>query len=241
MEPVARRLRRCSRRSGLTRSHPGLADSASTHLWVLPGACFPPISRLRRCCARAATGYARPASNSMSDIGGLAGTSRGHCHLPHRGGLILSRPRRSCWRSAAAVGPSSFLMRRGCRCWQDAGIHIVPLQPANCGFDVGWSEHFRTKFAGHPVKSVAIIVRNTAVSESWHPGEFVITETGVEGGVIYAVSASLRDEILAKGVAILRLDLAPDRDMPRLTHDLSRSRGKRTMATHLQRRRISKV
>ena len=70
---------------------------------------------------------------------------------------------------------------------------------------------------------------------SWHPGEFVITETGVEGGVMYAVSAALRDEILAKGVATLRLDLAPDRDGPRLTHDLSRPRGKRTMATHLQR------
>ena len=70
------------------------------------------------------------------------------------------------------------------------GLHIAPLQPANCGFDVGWSEHFRTKFAGHPVKSVAIIVRNDAGAESWHPGEFVITETGVEGGVIYAVSAS---------------------------------------------------
>ena len=116
------------------------------------------------------------------------------------------------------------------------GVHIAPLQPANCGFDVGWSEHFRTKFAGHPVKSVAIVVRNDAGAESWHPGEFVITETGVEGGVIYAVSASLRDEILAKGVATLRLDLAPDRDVPRLTHDLSKPRGKRTMATHLQRR-----
>ena len=115
------------------------------------------------------------------------------------------------------------------------GLHIAPLQPANCGFDVGWSEHFRTKFAGHPVKSVAIVVRNDAGAESWHPGEFVITETGVEGGVIYSVSASLRDEILAKGVATLRLDLAPDRDVPRLTHDLSRPRGKRTMATHLQR------
>jgi len=63
----------------------------------------------------------------------------------------------------------------------------------------------------------------------------VITETGVEGGVIYAVSASLRNEILAKGVATLRLDLTPDRDMPRLTRDLTRPRGKRTMATHLQR------
>jgi hypothetical protein len=100
---------------------------------------------------------------------------------------------------------------------------------------VGWSEHFRTKFAGHPVKSVAVVVRNDTGAESWHPGEFVITETGVEGGVIYGVSAHLRDEILARGGATLRLDLAPDRDVPRLTHDLSRPRGKRTMATHLQR------
>jgi uncharacterized flavoprotein (TIGR03862 family) len=109
------------------------------------------------------------------------------------------------------------------------------LLPANCGFDVGWSEHFRTKFAGQPVKSVAIVMKSHTGTESWHPGEFVITETGVEGGVIYAVSASLRDEILAKGTATLRLDLTPDRDLPRLTHDLSRPRGKRTMATHLQR------
>ncbi|MCE9537380.1 MAG: TIGR03862 family flavoprotein [Nitrospirae bacterium] len=115
------------------------------------------------------------------------------------------------------------------------GLQIAPLQPANCGFDVGWSDHVRTKFAGQPVKSVAIVLRNAAGAESWHPGEFVITETGVEGGVIYSVSAALRDEILAKGVATLRLDLAPDRDVPRLTHDLSRPRGKRTMATHLQR------
>lgn len=117
----------------------------------------------------------------------------------------------------------------------ERGLHIAPLLPANCGFDVCWSEHFRTKFAGHPVKSVAIVVRNDAGAESWHPGEFVITETGVEGGVIYMVSAYLRDEILTKGVATLRLDLAPDRDVPRLAHDLSRPRGKRTMATHLQR------
>ena len=115
------------------------------------------------------------------------------------------------------------------------GLHIAPLLPANCGFDVGWSEHFLTKFAGYPVKSVAVVMRNHAGAESWHPGEFVITKTGVEGGVIYAVSAALRDAISAKGVATLRLDLTPDRDVPRLTHDLSRPRGKRTMATHLQR------
>jgi uncharacterized flavoprotein (TIGR03862 family) len=117
----------------------------------------------------------------------------------------------------------------------ERGLCIAPLLPANCGFDVGWSEHFQKKFAGQPVKSVAVVVRNEDGAESWHPGEFVITETGVEGGVIYTVSAALRNEILAKGVATLYLDLAPDRDMPRLIHDLSKLHGKRTTATHLQR------
>jgi uncharacterized flavoprotein (TIGR03862 family) len=67
-------------------------------------------------------------------------------------------------------------------------------------------------------------------------GEFVITGTGVEGGVIYAVAPFLRDEIQASGRGTLRLDLAPDRELPRLIKDLSQPRGKRTMATHLQRR-----
>jgi uncharacterized flavoprotein (TIGR03862 family) len=119
---------------------------------------------------------------------------------------------------------------------RERGLHIAPLQPANCGFDVIWTKHFRAKFAGSPVKSVAIVVRNDAGAESWHPGEFVITETGVESGVIYKVSAFLRNEILAKGVATLRFDLTPDRDITRLIHDLSRPRGKRTLATYLERR-----
>ncbi|MDE3035456.1 MAG: TIGR03862 family flavoprotein, partial [Nitrospirota bacterium] len=67
-------------------------------------------------------------------------------------------------------------------------------------------------------------------------GEFVITETGVEGGAIYALSAWLRDEIQAKGVATLFLDLAPDRDLPRLFEDLSQPRGSRTVAKQLQSR-----
>lgn len=116
------------------------------------------------------------------------------------------------------------------------GVPIAPLRPANCGFDVGWSEHFRTRFAGHPVKSVVVAVTNAAGVESRQSGEFVITETGIEGGVIYALSAPLRDEILAKGVASLRLDLAPDRDLPRLITDLSQPRGSRSMASHLRRR-----
>jgi predicted flavoprotein YhiN len=78
-------------------------------------------------------------------------------------------------------------------------------------------------------------VRNDAGIESRHPGEFVITETGVEGGVIYTVSATLRDEILATGMAMLRIDLAPDRDVQHVARDLWKARGKRSMATHLQR------
>ncbi len=118
----------------------------------------------------------------------------------------------------------------------ERGVPIAPLRPANCGFDVGWSELMRTKFAGHPVKSVAVMVTNAKGVAVWRQGEFVVTETGVEGGIIYTVSARLRDEIQAKGTATLCLDLAPDRDLPRLIKDLSRPRGKRTMATHLQRR-----
>ena len=116
------------------------------------------------------------------------------------------------------------------------GVVVTALRPANCGFDVAWSEHFRTKFAGHPVKSVALKIQTPTGGECWQQGEFVVTKTGIEGGVIYAMSALLRDEILAKGTALVRLDLAPDRDLSRLTNELSRPRGKRTMATHLDRR-----
>lgn len=116
------------------------------------------------------------------------------------------------------------------------GVSIAPLQPANCGFDVGWSEHFRTKFAGHPVKTVGVIAKTVDGAVVRRQGEFVITETGVEGGAIYAVSACLRDEIMTRGSSVLRLDLAPDRDLPRLIKDLSQPRGKRTVATHLRRR-----
>jgi len=116
------------------------------------------------------------------------------------------------------------------------GIPIEPLRPANCGFDVEWTEHFRTRFAGCPVKPVVVAVTKADGTESRQQGEFVITETGIEGGVIYAVSAGLRDAILAKGSAVVRLDLAPDRNLPRLIADLSRPRGSRSLASHLQRR-----
>ena len=99
-----------------------------------------------------------------------------------------------------------------------------------------WSEHFRAKFAGHPVKTVGVVAKSPSGSVMRRMGEFVITDSGVEGGVIYAVAPYLRDEIQATGRGTLRLDLAPDRELPRLIKDLSQPRGKKTVATHLQRR-----
>ncbi|MGE0645565.1 MAG: TIGR03862 family flavoprotein [Nitrospira sp.] len=114
-------------------------------------------------------------------------------------------------------------------------IAIAPLRPANCGFDVPWSEHFRMKFAGHPVKTVEVLVRTVEGTVIRQLGEFVITESGVEGGAIYVVSAALRDVIEKDGTAMLWIDLIPGRTQPRLAQDLARSRGKRTIATHLKR------
>jgi uncharacterized flavoprotein (TIGR03862 family) len=116
----------------------------------------------------------------------------------------------------------------------EQNVPIVPLKPANCGFDVPWSGHFRTKFAGHPVKTVAGTVKTVDGIMVRRMGEFVITENGVEGGLIYMLSSAARDVITTEGTATLWLDLAPDRSLQRLTEDLSRPRGKRTLATHLK-------
>ncbi len=116
------------------------------------------------------------------------------------------------------------------------GVPIEPLKPANCGFDVDWSPHLRGRYAGHPVKPVVVAGTTREGVEFRQQGEFVVTETGIEGGVIYAISAWIRDKITKTGTALLRLDLAPDRDVSRLISDLSRPRGSRSMASHLQRR-----
>jgi uncharacterized flavoprotein (TIGR03862 family) len=111
------------------------------------------------------------------------------------------------------------------------GVRVVRLRPANCGFDVAWSAYFRDRFAGEPVKPVI-----ASIDDRCQQGEFNITATGLEGGVIYALSAPLRDEIEARGSAILRLDLAPGRTLQRLEADLSRPRGRDSLANHLRRR-----
>jgi len=114
---------------------------------------------------------------------------------------------------------------------QARAIDVAPLRPANCGFDADWSAHFRDKFAGQPVKSVVA----TRAGQS-RQGEFVVTAHGVEGGLIYAFAAALRDAIQADGAATLHLDLAPGKTQERLAAEIAHPRGARSMASHLQSR-----
>ena len=116
------------------------------------------------------------------------------------------------------------------------GVPVAALRPANCGFDVGWSEHFRTRFAGHPLKSVIATFTDHAGASVRKQGEFMVTATGVEGSLIYALSAGLRDEIENAGAAVLYLDLLPGRELPFVIAELARPRGSRSMASHLQSR-----
>ncbi|MFN0305019.1 MAG: TIGR03862 family flavoprotein [Burkholderiales bacterium] len=116
------------------------------------------------------------------------------------------------------------------------GVSVAPLKPANCGFDVGWSEHFRSRYAGHPVKPVAIPLNDSSGNVARRQGEFVLTETGVEGSLIYALSAKLRDAIEVNGSVVIHLDLAPGRSQERLAADLSVQRGARSLANHLRAR-----
>lgn len=117
----------------------------------------------------------------------------------------------------------------------ERGIGLAPLQPANSGFDVGWSEHFRTRHAGAPIKPVVIEWDDDAGTIR-RQGEFVISANGVEGSLIYALGARLRATIARQGSATIRLDLVPGRDAARLAHDLAQPRGGRSFSEHLRRR-----
>lgn len=117
-----------------------------------------------------------------------------------------------------------------------AGVSLAPLRPANCGFDVAWSQHFRDRFAGSPLKLVAGSVLASDGAEHRRRGEFVLTSNGLEGGLIYALSAVLRDEIETCGSATLRVDLLPQHELGRVVSELARPRGARSLASHLQSR-----
>lgn len=116
-----------------------------------------------------------------------------------------------------------------------AGADIAPLQAANCGFDVGWSEHFAQRHAGAPLKPVRLAPGWGDGPPQWRQGECVVTATGLEGSLVYALSSQLRERINSAGSAELLVDLAPGRDIERLRRDLALPRKGRSLSEHLRR------
>ncbi|MDR6101216.1 putative flavoprotein (TIGR03862 family) [Agrobacterium larrymoorei] len=113
---------------------------------------------------------------------------------------------------------------------RQAGVDVADFQPANCGFDVAWSEYFRERFAGEPVKSVV-----TTSDAGRFEGEFVITQNGVEGTLIYAHAAALRDSLQEGRRTFLTIDLVPGRSEERLARDLARAPSKDSVSNRLRK------
>jgi hypothetical protein len=109
---------------------------------------------------------------------------------------------------------------------------VAPLVPANCGFDADWSPHFAERYAGAPLTTVAMALQG----EDFRKGQFVVTATGIEGSLVYALSARIRERIARDGQATVLLDLLPDHDRARVLDEVARPRGTRSMASHLQSR-----
>ncbi len=117
-----------------------------------------------------------------------------------------------------------------------AGVDVAPLKPSNCGFEVAWTEHLRSRHAGQPLKNVAITFGLVAQAPRRQAGELVITDYGIEGSLVYGFSAALRDGIEADGQATFHLDLLPSRSADWVAAELAHPRGSRSLATHLKSR-----
>ncbi|MBC8729175.1 TIGR03862 family flavoprotein [Paraburkholderia sp. UCT2] len=115
-------------------------------------------------------------------------------------------------------------------------VPVTPLRPANCGFDADWSPYLRERFAGQPIKTVAISVTGVDGKVHNRQGEILLTETGLEGSLIYALSAPIRERILAGGEVTIALDLAPGLPLERVVEEVTRPRGSRSIASHLHGR-----
>ncbi len=123
--------------------------------------------------------------------------------------------------------------------WLEArGVTVQPLQSANCGFDGAkpWSDVLREKFAGQPIKPVAMQFTNSQGEVFKRQGEFVLTQTGVEGSLIYAASRAMREEINAQGSATIHLDLLPAFTLEKVIAEVSHPRGSKSLSAHLKSR-----
>ncbi|QGZ29786.1 TIGR03862 family flavoprotein [Stutzerimonas stutzeri] len=170
-----------------------------------------------------------------------------HIHTRHRwlgwnadGSLALRAPEGDVRVSADAVllalGGGSWARLGSDGSWvsllQGRGIDVAPLRPANCGFEVaGWSQHLQEKFAGAPLKTVSLGLPGGPSRK----GEFVVTACGIEGSLVYALSAEIRQAIERDGRATVALDLLPDHSREKIIRALAKPRGSQSMAKHLKR------
>lgn len=118
--------------------------------------------------------------------------------------------------------------------FQEQKLAAAPLTASNCGFELPWSDYFRQHFAGKPLTSVCATVMSGTGLNNKRQGQFVISETGIEGSLIYALSAQIRTQIDLAGYCELQIDLLPGRDFDRVYKELSMPRGSRSLSSHLR-------
>ncbi|MFZ6760567.1 TIGR03862 family flavoprotein [Undibacterium sp. Ji50W] len=137
-----------------------------------------------------------------------------------------------------ALGGGSWARLGSDGSWVDTlrqrGIAVADLLPANCGFDVGWTPFFQERFAGHPLLTVAARVQGSDLP--MRKGQFVMTAGGVEGSLVYALSAALREQLRTSGQAVLELDLLPDTPLQKVMAELQHPRGSRSLSSYLKTR-----
>ena len=119
---------------------------------------------------------------------------------------------------------------------QARGVPVRPLRPSNCGFEIAWSEHLRSRFAGAPLKAVSLAWQEPDGQKVVQRGECVLSDYGIEGSLVYAASAALRAVIERDGRAGLTIDLLPTRTQDEVARELAHPRGSRSLATHMKSR-----
>ena len=154
------------------------------------------------------------------------------------GDLLFNTPSGAVWinpdATVLALGGASWPRLGSDGVWVTSllarGVSVNELEPANCGFDVNWSDHLRQNFEGQPLKGVSMYANGQKAQ-----GECIVTAYGLEGGPVYTLSAALRSSIKQHGTALLNIDLTPDINETDLAERIAKPRGKKSMATHLRR------
>ena len=195
-------------RPGVSESVQGLAFAAR-------------MAAAARCCGRA---VCVPSSlDRLGRAGASAVSDAGRTHA-------RSTRARPCWRLAAQAGRGLAPTARGRKCWRRGAWRSRRCRPANSGFTVAWSDIFRDRFEGQPLKGVALSFGPHGVR-----GEAIVTRAGIEGGAIYALSAELREAMLRDGQATLHVALRPDLEIGDLTGNCRRRRASNRCPTSCAR------